>query len=243
MKKTIIALLALSGVAMAADSITLESKLVSGDNTFAVYSQWETIQGNTAYIEAKATTYGSTPLTFYVKVADLFGADQLSDTDKYQITSFSFLGHQNGNCSDGGDILTVSLGEKSVSGTVTASQNRYTNVVFETPGEDTLSFTSSDILTLTLTPGSGGNGNVEIMYYDTPRGNQALGAASALNAAGTDLNYFHVDANNNGNGWQTNWKTDAPVVKMSVVAAVPEPTTATLSLLALAGLAARRRRK
>ena len=248
MKKTIIALMALAGVAAGSD-ISLESKLVSGENTYGVYSQWESIKGNTALIEQSKTKYPSS-LTFYVKVSDLFGAENLTDTERYQITSFSYLGQASGNCSNGGDILTITLGNQSVSGTVQQSSNVYTSVVFDAPNASTLSFTSSDILTLTLTGGRDGGANdglVEMLYYDTPGTNQALGAASALNSTGTDLNYYHKYSNHNGNGWDTTVKTDAPVVSMTVRAvaapAVPEPTTATLSLLALAGLAARRRRK
>lgn len=246
MKKTIIALIALAGAATAAESITLESKLVSGEKTYGVYSQWETIKGDSTLIEQSKTVYPH-ELTFYVKVSDLFGAENLSTTDSYQITSFSYLGQATGNCSNGGDTLTITLGDKSVTGEVQQSNNAYTTVVFDTPGVDTLSFKSSDILTLTLTgayDGGTNNGLVEMLYYDTPNSNQALGAASALSSDGTNLNYYHVYSNHNGNGWDKTVKTDAPVVSMKVTTAVvPEPTTATLSLLALVGLAARRRRK
>ncbi len=244
MKKTLIALMALAGVAVASSPITLESKLVSGENIYGVYSQWENIKNDTTLIEGTETTYPET-LTFYVKVSDLFGAENLSSTGKYQFTSFSFLGQANGNCSNGGDTLTITVGSQSVTGIVQQSSNAYTSVVFDTPNANSLFFTTSDILTLTLQAGFDGgkdNGRVEIMYYDTPRTNQALGAASALSSDGTDLNYFHKYSNNSGNGFQTGWKTDAPVVSMTVTY-IPEPATATLSLLALAGLAARRRRK
>ena len=250
MKKTLITLLALTGVAVATEPITLETQLVTPDATYGLYSQWDTVSSNTAIIEGKTTTWNNaatnnnTSLTFYVKLSDLLGGNALAPTATYEISSFSWLGQANGNCSGGGDTLTISVGNQSITGITQQSSNIYTTALFSEDAPNTLTLSSSDILTITLTAGTGTNKDgtsVEITFVDTPNGNKLLGSASNLNNDGT-MNYWHEDKNNQANAWQKQWKTDAPVVSMTMKI-VPEPTTATLSLLALAGLAARRRRK
>ena len=250
MKKTIIALLATAALSMASESFTLETQLVTNTgDTYGLYSQWDSVKGNTGIVEGKKTTWnknnsGNKVLTFYVQLSDLLGSDVLDSTGEYAITSFSWLGQDNGNCSGGGDTLTISVGDQSISGSVQASNNIYTTALFKEDGSNTLTLSSTDILTITLTAGTGQNAHgesVELTFIDTPGTNKLLGTASNLNSDGT-MNYWHVDKANGDNAWDTTVKTDAPVISMTMKA-IPEPATATLSLLALCGLAARRHRK
>ncbi len=235
--------MALAGMTVAADPITLETQLVTPDATYGLYSQWEEVKSNTALVENTATTWPSS-LTFYVKVGDLLGANSLASTGTYKFSSFSWLGQASGHCTAGDDTLTISVGGKSITGAVQESSDCYTTALFSADAPNTLTFSTSDILTITLTAGPNDadyGETVEIMYMDTPGTNKLLGSASNLNADGT-MNYWHEDRANGDNAWQKGWKTDAPVISMTLTQ-VPEPATATLSLLALAGLAARRRRK
>ena len=247
MKKTLIALMALAGVVSAGTPITLETQLVTPDATYGLYSQWNTVSTNTGLVEQTSTTWNvgdNKTLTFYVKLDDLLGGDSLASTATYEFSSFSWLGQANGNCSGGGDTLTIAVGNQSITGSVQQSSNIFTTAIFADDAPNTLTLSSSDILTITLTAGTETDAHgeaVELTFMDTPGANKLLGSASNLNADGT-MNYFHEDARNGDNGWQTGWKTDAPVVSMTMTV-IPEPATATLSLLALAGLAARRRRK
>ena len=248
--------MALAGVAAAETAITLETQIITEDgDIYGLYSQWESVKGNTSIVEGKKTTWdrnntSNKVLTFYVKLGDLLGGDTLASTGEYAITSFSWLGQDNGNCSGGGDTLTISVGDQSITGSVQASNNIYTTANFEDDGTNILTLSSTDILTITLTAGTGENAQgeaVELAFIDTIGTNKLLGSSSNLNSDGT-MNYWHVDANNGDNAWDTTVKTDAPVISMTMTAIstappIPEPTTATLSLLALAGLAARRRRK
>lgn len=248
MKKTLIALMALASVVSAGTPITLETQLVTPDATYGLYSQWNTVSTNTGLVEAKETTWregsDNKTLTFYVKLDDLLGGDSLASTATYEFSSFSWLGQPNGNCSGGGDTLTIAVGNQSITGSVQQSSNIFTTAIFADDAPNTLTLSSSDILTITLTAGTESNAHgesVELTFMDTPGTNKLLGSASSLNADGT-MNYWHEDKKNTDNAWQTGWKTDAPVVSMTMTV-IPEPATATLSLLALAGLAARRRRK
>ena len=251
MKKTIIALMALAGVAMAADvSLSTQVQKANGTN-IDLYNSWETYKADTSVVEAIGHKNAVT-LTFYVKVSDLYGADGLDTTASYILNSFSYLGWDDDGELGQGETLTVSLGTQSVTSTIsdshkTGSYDPQNTVTFG--ANQVLTFTSADILTITLKGGknaSGNDTNVGIKYVDTLGTNKLLGSASNLSDDGT-MNYWHEDKANGKNAWQTGWKTDAPIINLTatkvVTIAVPEPTTATLSLLALAGLAARRRRK
>ena len=247
MKKTIITLLALTGVALGSD-ITLSTQVQKADGSVIdVYGSWETYKNDTTVVEAIGHK-NHTTLTFYVKVSDLYGAGVLEDGASYTLTSFSYLGWDDDGELGQDETLTVTLGDQSVTSVisdvhVTGSYNPQNTVTFT--NKQVLTFTSDDILTITLQGGKNSSGNVTnvgIKYIDTPGSNKLLGSASNLNADGT-MNYWHVDKKNSDNAWQTGWKTDAPVISLTATKVVPEPTTATLSLLALAGLAARRRRK
>ena len=163
MKKTIITLLALCGVATADNPITLETQLVTPDATYGLYSQWDTVKSNTSLVEATATTWdnaasnGNKSLTFFVKLDDLLGGSSLAPTATYEISSFSWLGQANGNCSGGGDTLTISVGNQSITGLVQQSSNIFTTALFTGDAPNTLTLSSSDILTITLTAGTGTN--------------------------------------------------------------------------------------
>ncbi len=249
MKKTIIALMALAGVAAAADTITLGTQIVKdyetdNETVIDLYTDWETYKGDTTVVES-VNHKNATTLTFYVKVSDLFGAGALDSATSYTLKTFSYLGWDDDGELGQDETLTVTLGNQSVTATISdahesGSYDPQNTVTFT----GTLNFTTADILKVTLTGGLDAEGdqtNVGIKYIDSPGTNKVLGSASNLNADGT-MNYWHEDKNNNANGWHTGLKTDAPIIQLTAKA-VPEPTTATLSLLALAGLAARRRRK
>ena len=249
MKKTLIALMALAGVAMA--DVSLSTQVQKSDGTaIDIYGEWETYKTDKSVVEGHDCK-NDTVLTFYVKVSDLFGAVALDADASYQLTSFSYLGWDDDGELGNGETLTVTLGDQSVTAVITdehetGSYNPQNTVVFT--ADQVLTFTSSDILTVTLS-GTGSGDKVGIKYMDSPKTNKVLGTASTLRTDGT-LNYYHVYGDHNSNSFQKGWKTDAPIINLtaSIVAAtpetpaVPEPATATLSLLALAGLASRRRR-
>ena len=250
MKKTLIALMALAGVAMA--DVSLSTQVQKSDGTaIDIYNQWETYKADKSIVEG-TDCKNATTLTFYVKVSDLFGAVDLDADASYQLTSFSYLGWDDDGELGNGETLTVTLGNQSVTGVITdkhatGSYNPQNTVTFA--ADQVLTFTSADILVVTLS-GTGSGDKVGIRYMDSPKTNKVLGTASTLRADG-NLNYYHVYSDHGANSFQSGWKTDAPIINLTaaVVAAtpetpaVPEPATATLSLLALAGLASRRRRK
>ena len=262
MKKTLIALMALAGVA-SAESVSLETQIVKGKETYALFSDWqeiynawntdtnptkEGVQHDTSVIEAVGSTSG-TALTFYVSVSDLLGGNQLIAGQKYELDTFSWVGSDSGYYTGGDRKVTITNLTSTSSVSVAMPGVSTKTVTVTTPSTTPLTFVAGDLLKITFTgvaddpetTETNEAANVYIQYIDAVNGNNILGSASALNASGTGLNYWHVNKNNNGNGLQTGWKNDAPIIQLTAHA-IPEPATATLSLLALAGLCARRRR-
>lgn len=97
-----------------------------------------------------------------------------------------------------------------------------------------------DIVTIALQ--NDGNGKLSLYVDDVLAGYSTITNASDY---GSDkfINNFTFGARNGGGDKSNIILHDAQFVQGLVTQIVPEPTTATLSLLALAGLAARRRRK
>ena len=97
-----------------------------------------------------------------------------------------------------------------------------------------------DIVTIALQ--NDGNGKLSLYVDDVLAGYSTIGNAADY---GSDkfINNFTFGARNGGSNKSNIILHDAQFVQGLVTRIVPEPTTATLSLLALVGLAARRRRK
>ena len=86
------------------------------------------------------------------------------------------------------------------------------------------------MLTITLTAGVGER--IDVRYYDI----YSPGVSFTMhNGQVNDGDNYNI------NPGTTSWKYNSPVIRLTAYA-VPEPATATLSLLALCGLCARRRR-
>ncbi|MBR5895071.1 MAG: PEP-CTERM sorting domain-containing protein [Akkermansia sp.] len=241
MKKTIIALMALAGAATAAD-LSLTTGILytpAGGEATLISGYTNPSNNNIGY----SSNYwpGSrnlSSLDFTITLSGLYGASEINDTDTITLSSLKIKVTGSGWCQDEGRQITLTTGDYS-----------YTAEL-------------EDIFT-----GPGGNsGNVEGYLTLSPKG-WTLSKDSILNvsitpAEGKTTDNFSVASadiygqNNASVAWSgvtnvdmtDNWGNEAPLIQLNVTTtsstpAVPEPTTATLSLLALAGLAARRRRK
>ena len=231
MKKTLIALMALASVA-GAQVITLDSG--KGGNTVSFFEDfingtpsWENNNSGTL----KYTATDSNPvrtITFYVEVKDLVGGSALSDTAYYNIQSFSFVGE----AGNGGEnrTITFAVGDQSLVCSLGASSTQVYTTVLTQAQSDSFIVTKNDIVTITLATGATGE-VVSAKYYDT----NSPGVSFTMKDGAVNDGLDHTI--NPGN---TNWLYNSPVIRLTLI---PEPATATLSLLALAGLAARRRRR
>ena len=232
MKKTLITLLAICGVA-AAETITLTMPGTAVDNgghgsisaetaitTFAnnadggyMFNAGGVVNPDASFNEGVLTTTdGVTSLTLAPRTGAGGSGEAIvlsgSNLVGYNVDSFTF-GIASSSCTTTADIaLTLAVIQKD---------NNAWSVVKETTGSLTLN--SSAELTLTLSPSIKWTDSYKVVaVIDNTAKNLTGGNAPTYTMTG---------------------------ITMSAVAtpAVPEPTTATLSLLALAGLAARRRRK
>ena len=245
MKKTIITLLALAGVASAAPSLTLDFTTAPTDWTSGQWNGWNTPHFN--YGENGATNAEpwkqntlSTAITLSPEEAVTItfstygnGGEQgllfylSSSTDNYSVVT--------GTSYNSNKAVDVGYLEKAIVPRTEQSQTSMGNVGFQTGTANLVtSFGSTSGTTLsTFNP---------LTYTLTLDG-------SALTVSVTDKD---------GETWSDDYTIKSGVTFDSIgfimdggvgnvgiknISIVPEPTTATLSLLALAGLAARRRRK
>ncbi len=213
MKKTIIALMALAGIA-AAESVTV--------NTIdAVFTKAPEVAGNcwSGDYEFTFTLDDAYTMENSGTVLAFYRGSAVNDTYGYNAI---VLGGSE-------DALTLTVGRGRANATVDNATgiNADTTFTFAGAADDKVTFTTTiqKGVTYTLTV-TGGDQSM------TPTLTWADGSETLASYKG----------NMNGNAALTSVVN--PGVSYTVeLPAVPEPTTATLSLLALAGLAARRRRK
>ena len=237
MKKTLIALMVAATCAMGGETLSLSSKLSYTDPTDSskdfVISAYDTFVGQTRnYIDdfeingvdcidadrqgAIPTTSGRTiKLNLGAMVAD---GDTTSLSNGICLTQICFIGRD--QATDNPEGITLSL---TVAG-VTYTSEAVIYGAFDKHNAITFNFANGPVLTSLE--------NIEVTYSGNT--NMGSGVFKAQNGA-------VLSGVNNGS---LNWNAVAKVTfAATATPSVPEPATATLSLLALAGLAARRRRK
>ena len=234
MKKTLIALMAFAGLA-SAQSFNLDSKVINGENTFSAF---DSVVGFTK-AEAAANTglnvdrYNQPTPTVSVTLGDLYG---YTEGTTYQVETITFAMRYDTAANIESTVLpttsslTLKVGD-TIYGTTgnavfsydTAATNENSAII------GSYTFTFSEAVVLTGTEGT-------LTLAMTSSGSEKGLSFLALKDKDTVID-AGTAAVVNGFG---------PVVRISgqIIPApsVPEPATATLSLLALAGLAARRRR-
>lgn len=239
MKKTLIALMALAGVAAAAVPTTYEATFANNGEAALTWSS----SGNASNIlfGTGATTLDSWMIEFQISA--------LADPGTFMCTAPTSAGHVGADNRDGLGIRTSSttgmrIAEEGNNGTQSSDLLSITNV-------NDLSATKT--LTLRFAYDAVSNmayllnvGTGKYITKSTTADYALKSVASSTAAAATTATFYSDGA--------TSYKL-ADVTDMSTLAGktsfvtylttktIPEPTTATLSLLALAGLAARRRRK
>ena len=222
MKKTIFTLAVLAGVAMA-DTVTTPEELTWNPLTITTPTNGALSSGNSSIDWNEATG----------KLEDSW---QLSFTlDPSRLSNQYIFGTVKSG--SGADGYTLSI---TSNGTISLNQNKSNSVL--TVG----SYTADDsevAITLQFVKYVNSNGEFNKGVFTLTVGD-ASGTYVVENA---DNTVFNKGANNNvwTNGGAEKLSGISLMYADSVVVEqiVPEPTTATLSLLALAGLAARRRRK
>ena len=220
MKKTIIALLALSGLAMA-DTYTASTPAKSGAGAQGNYYGFTLAFDNATYLTTNVP----------------------ADTE-LNLDSITLLSRSDGSAAD----MKVAVYEYVGDGTVGTFLGTSSTVQFAVNTTFTLTF---DGITVNSSD------RYQFLYVSASADDATLGTFDGYKAAamswGTSVtNSFSQSIpggwgtykNNTLNSWEGQYipVTTVTLSTPSVAPGVPEPTTATLSLLALAGLAARRRR-
>ena len=212
MKKTIIALMALAGIA-AAETITTVGLTAHFVNApVNIGNCWS---GDYSFTFTLTDDY---TMADFGTVLAFYRGSAVNDTYGYNAI---VLGGSD-------DALTLTVGRGRAYNTVDNATgiSAGTTFTFASGADDKVTFTTAieKGVTYTLTVTGGDQAMTPTLTW--------VGGEEALNS---------YKGNMNGNAALTTVVN--PGTKVTETPAVPEPTTATLSLLALAGLAARRRRK
>jgi len=231
MKKNILLALMLAGVASAATTYTLDTAIVKTSDGSKVSAfeaalnktaaQANNVDGITGAGNLGYTTTNKPTITFTVK--DMFGATELPG-ETLRLSTLSFLSRDNNANTNYGTVTLTVNGKSVTSDSFSIDSSAGTSVfravtwTFGSP----LDFTMEDTLSLTFTnKTTDKTGYIGMGGFVQETGYTFAGTNKGFTANNNDYyNFFRLG-----------------------VEVIPEPTTATLSLLALAGLAARRRRK
>ena len=252
MKKTIIALLALSGISLAAaPSIVWDMDFAATGVTLKVAEGVTTTLGANVgadIISNGAITLNNNSFTFDQTAGNLSYANEFTLVAKVQL----------GNPQPGDWPAIFGLGEDASwcwkpsyyvqAGIFNLDKDGFGGVVDETnKGSGSIAYTLpttegsyGDIVTLALQ--NNGAGTLTLLVDGQTAGYTTITKASDF---GSDklIKKFTFGARNGGGNKANLILHDAQFVSGLTTQIIPEPATATLSLLALAGLAARRRRK
>lgn len=239
MKKTFIALLALNGLALGAVSEYVDTPLTLQTN-FAVGS---TSAGD-GYSGISFTVQDSTDR--YVTTPDVAGGSLAST---YTLDSIAIQFRNNSATDKIGDGLALVITDTSrqvlgISSTATAFASSYTLDNYS----NTINFVDVSFTDLTLSKGT-----EYFAFYVASADLTGIGVGDTLEAAsvasvnlmaqGTGFTSPSSDFSFlQGVGAASTNYTPVGAIHITAGVLIPEPATATLSLLALAGLAARRRR-
>ena len=249
MKKTLIALMALAGVASAESTLTpiasVENYSISDSCVVSlsdITSGWSDFSGDinattgfTLQITLTNWTVANGPL-FYFSTG---GSDNSSNA-----TSLVTVGYTSGNNISGWTGATLF---NKANGSATTGNVTYSNIAGKvlpshaTPSNNKLSGTISLFVT-------GKNGAITLYEVDSSNQLVEICNTTCLDS-GTAQSIVFSQWTNDAGKKNSNRATVSMTAYSGVLSTgqmstlIPEPTTATLSLLALAGLAARRRRK
>ena len=248
MKKTIIALLALAGCTFAKE-YTLTS-IFENDKNYNVNSHgfYLNLSEHVKFTDVSITE--TLPANIVLKSFDLqFGTTDHHNGNKFQLivldhATSKVLGYSStiGTVSNGVTETYEFVAADGTSPLTLSSTTTYRYLTVSEGVVDTISADTSKNYTY-----NAGSGAISVNGTTITGGLAKIysrGYADSENSYEDCLYVFGANGTNTGTVNSNNIAYNVHVVPSSIkVATVPEPTTATLSLLALAGLAARRRRK
>ncbi len=220
MKKTIIALMALSGLALA-DTYTSATPAKSSDTAQGNYYGFTLAPANSSYlttdIPAGITELNLDSITLLTRSSNSSTVDMKVAVYTYvgDSTVGTFLGASSSTGTQAGDNATLTL--------------TFSDVTIDPTARYQFLFVKAETDNTTLTTFEG---------YQAAATNWGVSVTSSFEAQ--IPGGWGTYKGNGINSWEGNY---VPVTTITLSTPVPEPATATLSLLALAGLAARRRRK
>ena len=220
MKKTLIALMALASSALALDPVTQALTFEDFNTTLTQISTWKATE-YTLTLTIDSTDYDDYGSGFMVKLADNWGV--FTQAGKY-------IAMDNTDTNDRSWVTATTVSEDKTVYTWTAADEAKLDswVSKDTAGNNAQPGVNGMTVTLDVTK-TGSTITLGMINGTT----SIIETGYIVNLADVKL----VDGTGGGNN------QGVTAISNASITYIPEPATATLSLLALAGLAARRRRK
>ena len=250
MKKTLITLMALTGISMAAEPTVVWD--MDFDSTGVVLNTADGVSTNlnagvgTELIKDGAITLNNNSFTFnqtegrlsYADEFTLVAVVQLGATQQDNWPAIFGLGEDANWCWKPSFYVekgTINLDKDGFGGVVNEENKGAGNITYTLPTEG-----YGEIVTIALQ--NNGKGTLTLLVDGAVAGYTTITNETDY-GSNKYINTFTFGARNGGGNKANLILHDAQFVSGLTTQIIPEPTTATLSLLALAGLAARRRRR
>lgn len=240
MKQTLFTLLALTSVAIGADASLLEQSLIGFSDFSSGVADYGTKTNEVAFsTEGDITTLSGITFDSDVVDSNSFGLSR----DCYSVT-LVLDAAKIGSVSDLTSLAYMSSSAAAVGVGVNGNRMLQLYSHASTFANELAAIPNNGIITLTLTTGVINKKGGTYIYLD----DASISANGYGLYSGQDFNTIQI--NNLGGAIQQVYvhnksltQEQVGMMQSEIAALVPEPATATLSLLALCGLAARRRRK
>lgn len=257
MKKTLITLVALAGVATAnSDNLLWTLDCTQGQYDITMGAAWTgaSYQPNTSYDFRADSTFTTRPGYAYVN-----GTDKISMEDAYIGIKLADSFTISMNCSLTGvgsttqtsftllevsESLTWEFGVmyNTITSTVTLSANPDTYTLSNVTSHGTYDYTDISNVTLTMSGGVNEVGKVSVYINGQLASTATMAAGDRHTNSKVNQGLTFLQKRDHSDG-RFGFIGGVSSVSLYNAVTVPEPTTATLSLLALIGLAMHRKRK
>lgn len=226
MKKILFALLMLGCAATGAEKVTLDTQIIpGGEEPSSLWVSQKGVSPSYLYKGCNSHLIHDKSIKFYVRIADLYGADKLKSSATYRLDSIAWHGHPEGRHTGEGRRVTISNGSDEMERSMPAASGERVTLR-QRKTENPFTFKKSDMLEVTLSVEEGAGGVVCMCYYDGPVAPGVIKGVSFTLTDDGELNEGDATLNK----YNRNWRFNCPAIRIRAT-----EITDTRRMVALAG--------